>query len=131
MIWYVAIGGALGSMSRYALGTFIQNRVGMGFPLGTLLINITGSFLLGFFVRLGVSPVEMDAGLFAGMTKEMRVMLTTGFCGGFTTFSAFSYETATLLQEAQYTRALLYILSSVTLSLVAVLSGYILARYLS
>jgi CrcB protein len=131
MIWYVAIGGALGSMSRYALGTFIQNRVGMGFPLGTLLINITGSFLLGFFVRLGVSPVEMDAGLFAGMTKEMRVMLTTGFCGGFTTFSAFSYETSTLLQEAQYTRALLYILSSVTLSLVAVLSGYILARYLS
>jgi len=117
---YVAVGSAAGGVSRYLLGVFLQQRIGTGFPVGTLVINVTGSLLLGFllrsaFVSMSVSP-------------EMRVMLTTGFCGGYTTFSTFSYDTAGLLEGGQYGRAVLYVTLSVGLSLIGTLAGFALAQ---
>jgi len=90
------------------------------FPVGTLVVNIAGSFLLGFILRY-----TMD---FAGMSTETRVFLTIGFCGGFTTFSTFSYEAIALLQEGQWSRAGVYIMSSVTVSLAATLAGLAVAQ---
>jgi len=74
MIWYVAAGSAAGGMLRFLLGTFIQQRSATTFPVGTLLVNITGSLLLGFLIQYAEqTPV---------ITPQMRAMLTTGFCGG-------------------------------------------------
>ncbi|MGI9075867.1 MAG: fluoride efflux transporter CrcB [Gemmatimonadaceae bacterium] len=92
MIWYIAVGGAAGSVSRYLLGTFVQQRTGATFPLGTLIINVTGSLLLGFLLRYTFAT--------PAASPEMRALLTIGFCGGYTTFSTFSYETLALLEAA-------------------------------
>ncbi|HXC26311.1 MAG TPA: fluoride efflux transporter CrcB [Gemmatimonadaceae bacterium] len=122
MIWSIAIGSAVGGVSRYLLGLFVQQATGIGFPLGTLIINISGSLLLGFLLRWGL--ITADA------TPELRAMLTTGFCGGYTTFSTFSYETATLLEDGWYGRAALYVSLSIILSLAGVFLGVHLARTL-
>ncbi len=120
MIWYVGAGSALGGMARYLLAGWAQRAVDSTFPVGTLVVNIAGSFLLGFILRY-----TMD---FAGMSTETRVFLTIGFCGGFTTFSTFSYEAIALLQEGQWSRAGVYIMSSVTVSLAATLAGLAVAQ---
>jgi CrcB protein len=120
MIWYVAAGSALGGMARYLLAGWAQRAVDSTFPMGTLVVNIAGSFLLGFILRY-----TMDL---ASMSTEMRVFLTIGFCGGFTTFSTFSYEAIALLQEGQWSRASVYILSSVAVSLAATLAGLAVAQ---
>lgn len=92
------------------------------FPLGTLLINVTGSFVLGFIVRYALATPSI--------TPELRALLTTGFCGGYTTFSTYSFESATLIEEGQYQRAGLYIFLSVAIALVATFAGFIAAREL-
>jgi CrcB protein len=120
MLWSIAFGSAAGGISRYLLGIFIQQRTGMSFPIGTLVINVTGSLLLGFLLRWTL--VVSDA------SPEVRALLTTGFCGGYTTFSTFSYETAALVEDGRYGRALLYIGLSVTLSLIGTFVGFQLAR---
>ena len=120
MIWAIALGSAVGGASRYALGLFIQHRTGVSFPYGTLLINISGSLLLGFLLRWTLMASDV--------TPEMRALLTTGFCGGYTTFSTFSYETAALMQDGRYGRAGLYVALSVALSLVATFAGFQAAR---
>jgi CrcB protein len=117
----VALGGAIGSVARLAVGTAIQQRVGLGFPLGTLIVNITGSLLLGFLVR-----VALDT---PAVTPAMRAFLTTGVCGGYTTFSTFSYDTAVLIDERAYGRAAAYILASVTLALAGTFAGFAVARW--
>ena len=120
--WAIAIGAAIGGVSRYYLASAIQQRVGATFPWGTFLINVTGSLLLGFIIRYALASPAVSV--------EMRALLTTGFCGGYTTFSTYSYETATLMEEGQYERAGLYALGSVLLALVATFAGFILAREL-
>ena len=115
----VALGGALGSMARYFVGSFVQLRAGAGFPTGTLVINITGSFLLAFLLRYA-----LDGG---SLSPELRLLLTTGFCGGYTTFSTFSYETAALMRDGEHARALTYVGASVGLSLLATFLGFSLA----
>jgi CrcB protein len=100
----------------------VQQRFGATFPWGTLLINVTGSLLLGFLIRYALAA--------PGVSVEVRALLTTGFCGGYTTFSAFSFETAALLEDGQYERAGTYVLGSVLLSLLATFCGFILAREL-
>jgi CrcB protein len=120
MIWYVAVGSAIGGASRYMLGLAVQQRVGGGFPVGTLIINITGSLLLGFLMRAAFASTNL--------TPEVRAFLTTGLCGGYTTFSTFSYETAGLLESGQYGRAGLYIVLSIVLSLAATFVGFALAQ---
>ena len=117
---WVAIGGALGSVSRYWLSNFIASRVGESFPWGTLTINVTGSFVIGIFAALTLPEV-------AGpnrMTVIQFVMV--GICGGYTTFSAFSLQTLNLLRDRQFLYAGSYIALSVVLCLVAVWLGYLL-----
>ena len=119
-VWVVALGSAVGGVCRFLLTAFIQQRVGGTFPLGTLLINITGSFVLGFLIRYALAT--------PALTPELRALLTTGFCGGYTTFSTFSFETATLIEEAQYQRAALYVFLSVTVALIGTFGGFLAAR---
>ncbi len=117
----VAVGGAIGSMARLAVGTAIQQRVGTGFPLGTLVINITGSLLLGFLISIALNT--------PAVTPAFRAFLTTGVCGGYTTFSAFSYDAVVLIDEGAYGRAALYALASVTLAILGALVGISAGRW--
>lgn len=120
LVWYVAVGSGIGGALRLLLGNFIQQRVGTSFPLGTLVINITGSFVLGFLIRYALGTPNI--------APEFRALLTTGLCGGYTTFSTYSFETATLIEDGRYERASLYILLSVGLALIGVFAGFATAR---
>jgi CrcB protein len=120
MIWYVAVGGAVGSVARFLLSTLVQQRAGGSFPFGTLLINISGSLLLGFLLQYSLAT--------PAVSREVRALLTTGFCGGYTTFSTFSYETAKLMEAGDYRRAGLYAGLSVVVALAGTFAGFGLAR---
>ncbi len=122
MLWYVAIGSAVGGVSRYLLGGFVQRVFAASFPVGTLVINVTGSALLGFILRYSLDTPSV--------TPEMRALLAVGFCGGYTTFSTFSYETLALLEDGDLRRAGLYVGLSVAGSLVATFLGFVAAREL-
>ena len=122
IIAYIALGSAIGGVVRYLLGGIIQRWSGGTFPLGTLLINITGSFLLGLIYRYSADS--------AAITPEVRAMLTIGFCGGYTTFSSFSYESIRLLEDGQVGRALGYITLSVLLCLGGTAIGIVAGREL-
>lgn len=93
---YVAIGGALGAAARYALGGWIHSWAGTGFPWGTFAVNAIGSFLIGLSLRY----LEATAA-----PPELRALVTAGVLGAFTTFSTFTYEAITLLQEGAWLRA--------------------------
>jgi len=118
---WVAIGGALGSMARFGVGMAAAQAWGDAFPWGTLLINIAGSFVIGFFGTLTAQAGPMPA------PQGLRVFVMVGICGGFTTFSAFSLQTLELLQAGEAIRAGLYIVFSVVLCLIGVFLGYWLA----
>ncbi len=118
--WAIAIGAAVGGVSRYYLSAAVQHRMGSTFPWGTLVINVTGSLVLGFIMRYAISTPALSV--------EMRALLTTGFCGGYTTFSTYSYETATLIEDGQLGRAGSYALASVVLALAGTIGGFALAR---
>jgi CrcB protein len=120
--WYVALGSAVGGVARFGLAAFAQQRVGPNFPVGTLLVNVSGSLLLGFLWRYALGT---DA-----ISPEVRALLTTGFCGGYTTFSTFSYETMLLLEDGQSGRAGVYIILSIALSLAGAWLGIAGARAL-
>ncbi|HEV7364711.1 MAG TPA: fluoride efflux transporter CrcB [Gemmatimonadales bacterium] len=120
MLLYVAVGSAIGGVSRYLLGGLIQRLLDTTFPAGTLLINISGSFLLGAILRYAMETPTLS--------PEIRAFLTVGFCGGYTTFSTFSYETVALLEDGEWSRAGLYVGASVLLSLLGVFLGFALAR---
>jgi CrcB protein len=122
LFWAIAVGAAAGGVSRFYLGAAIQQRLGVSFPWGTLAINVTGSLLLGFLIRYALAT--------PAISLEVRAMLTTGFCGGYTTFSSYSYETAVLLEEGEFGRAAVYSLGSVVLALLAMFAGFMLAREL-
>ena len=122
MIWYVALGSAVGGVARYLLGGWIQQRTGSTFPIQTLVINVSGSFLLGFLQRYGLET--------ATISPEVRTMLTIGFCGGYTTFSTFSYETVRLMEDGDWSRAALYTGLSVALTVAAAVAGIGAAREL-
>ena len=112
MIWYVAIGSAVGGVARYLIGSWMQRF--STFPWGTLVVNVTGSFIIGWFARYAVAH---------SVRPEIRALIAVGICGGFTTFSAFSYESMALLREGQWLRAGAYVAGSVVLSLLAVFAG--------
>jgi fluoride exporter len=122
IIGAVAAGGAIGSVSRLLVGLAIQQRVGTSFPVGTLVINLTGSLLLGFIVQM-VLDTSAD-------TPALRAFLTTGLCGGYTTFSTFSYELAILVEEGSNGRAALYAAASVGFALAGTFLGFAIARWL-
>ncbi|MEO8030347.1 MAG: fluoride efflux transporter CrcB [Gemmatimonadota bacterium] len=119
---YIALGSALGGLSRYWLGGLVQRAHGGPFPLGTLVINVTGSLLIGLLLRYSLDSTAVSA--------EMRGFLTIGFCGGYTTFSTFSWETVALIEDGDWRRASLYILASVMLSILGTMAGVALARQL-
>jgi CrcB protein len=122
---WVAIGGALGSMARFALANFVAVSVGSEFPWGTLLINVIGSFVISFFGMLtGTVP------RFA-VSNDARIFVTVGLCGGFTTFSSFSVQTLDLWRTGQPGRAALYVATSVILSLTACAMGFAAAGAMS
>jgi CrcB protein len=118
MLLAVAVGGATGSVARYVLGLLLL-RASSGFPVSTLLINVAGSFLIGLLARLFDAPDHHQV---------LRVALTVGICGGFTTFSTFSAETVTLLQEGKAGRAALYVTVSLVLGVLATFAGLTIGR---
>ncbi len=122
LIWYVALGGALGSVARLGVASWIQMRSAAVFPFGTLVVNLSGSLLLGLIMRYALET--------PAITPEMRALLTTGFCGGYTTFSTFTYETAALMEEGDWRRAMLYVGLSVLVSLGGMFIGFASAREL-
>ncbi len=120
MFWYVVVGGAVGSGARYLLGPWIQDRTGAVFPIGTLVINVLGSLIMAFIFRYAMES--------AAVRPEIRVMLTTGFCGGFTTFSTFSYETMRLIEDGDWHRAMWYVALSILFGLAGAFVGLALAK---
>jgi CrcB protein len=114
VIWLaVALAGACGSVLRYAVGLALL-RVPLGFPFGTLVVNVLGSFLLGVFARWLSAP---------SIDPAWRIALTVGFCGGFTTFSTLSAEVVSMAQEGRLLRAAAYVLASLVLGVSATLLG--------
>lgn len=123
----VALGGAIGSVTRYLVGVAIQPKLAPdAFPTATLLINVTGSLLLGFLLE-ALLMREVAGG---GLTPAWRLALTTGFCGGYTTFSTFSVETARLIESGEPRRAAVYVLASAIGSVIAAMLGLGAARSL-
>ncbi|HKV69777.1 MAG TPA: fluoride efflux transporter CrcB [Gemmatimonadales bacterium] len=117
---YVLAGGAAGTLARWYLSQWIQSTSGVRhFPLGTLLINLSGSFVLGLVARLGADATAMS--------PQVRDGLTVGLCGAFTTMSTFSYESLQLLGEGDYARAGLYMGGTVVGCLAAVVVGSLVA----
>ncbi len=114
-ILYIALGGIAGTLSRYGLEGWIQSRAASSFPVGTLVVNISGSFLLGFILRIATGA--------AVISPDVRAGLTIGFCGAFTTMSTFSYESVTLLNDGDYLRAGLYMTATILGCVAAVMTG--------
>jgi CrcB protein len=120
MILLVALGGAVGSIARYLMASRIQTATGWQFPLGTVLVNILGCFLIGILYVLLVARPEPK--------HELRALLITGVMGGFTTFSSFSLETVTMAMNGNYGGATLNVGVSVLACLVGTVLGIALAR---
>jgi CrcB protein len=116
----IGLGAFIGANARYALQTWAAARWGADFPYGTLIINISGSLILGFFVTLVTQRVAIPT--------EWRVFVTVGLLGGFTTFSSFSVETLNLVQMSRWLPALLYLTGNVVLGVIGAYLGMILAR---
>ena len=119
----IAMAGALGALSRYALSGAVYALLGSGFAWGTLIVNILGSFLLGLVMQIGLSTDVLP--------PHLRTAIAIGFLGAFTTFSTFSYETVQFLQEGSWGAASLNILSSVALGLIAVAAGIFAGRLIA
>ncbi|HEX7388728.1 MAG TPA: fluoride efflux transporter CrcB [Acidiphilium sp.] len=119
---WVAFGGALGSMSRFGLGAAMLRLTGPRFPWGTLLINVIGSFIIGYF------GARFATGGRLPVPDEIKVFVLVGFCGGFTTFSSFSLQTFELFRAGEPTLGILYIAGSVILCLIAVGVAVLLAQ---
>lgn len=116
----IALGGALGSVLRFAMNEAVSARFGRAFPWGTLSINVLGSFLIGLLAVLLVERLEISPAL--------RLGLMVGVLGGFTTFSSFSLEVVHLTQNGAFLRAVLYVVASVTVCVLAAAAGIHLAR---
>ena len=116
----VGFGGALGSVLRFWVGTYIGSRWGARFPYGTLFINLTGSFLIGVILTV--------MGARADWNPYWRYLLPIGFIGGYTTFSSFEYETLRTIQDGQIGLGLLYVAASVVVGFAAVWGGVIAGR---
>ena len=117
----VGIGGAIGAMARHGVGLASIRALGPGFPYGTLIVNILGSFLMGILIAWLVRRT-------GGSSNEIRLFLATGFLGGFTTFSAFSLDTIVLYERGEIGIALFYVFASVVASVLALIAGLWLIR---
>jgi fluoride exporter len=121
MEWaWVIIGSALGGMARYGVSGTVARRIGETFPWGTLVVNVSGSFVIGVFAAL-VAP-----GGALGGERMAGAFVMAGLCGGYTTFSSFSLETLNLARDGEWSRALSNIAASAALCLLAVWAGFAL-----
>jgi CrcB protein len=124
---WVAIGGALGSVVRYGIGGLVLEKFGQSFPWNTLVVNVTGSFIIGFLGALTVPEGRLS--------PQSQVFATqffiTGVCGGYTTFSSFSLQTLSLLRDGQWLYAGGNILLSVVLCMIAVWLGFLFGAIFS
>jgi CrcB protein len=116
---WVAGGAALGANARYWLGAWVLSRFGSNFPWGTLLINVTGSMLIGLY--LGLDERQ-------GFPMSWRLFFAIGICGGYTTFSTFSWETLRLIQDGNLSKAFGYVLASSLLTVAACWAGFTLTK---
>lgn len=116
----VGVGGMLGSILRFLAGHFINPVPHSGFPYGTFTVNVVGSLLIGMVFGLSQR--------YEWMTPELRVFLAVGFCGGFTTFSAFAYENIVMLQAKDYVTFALYSVLSFVVCLAATVIGLFLSK---
>ena len=112
---YIVAGAIVGAPLRYFIGARMQEWAGLGFPWGTLLVNVIGCLLIGLV--LGLADER-------GMSREARLLLVTGFLGSYTTFSAFGFETFQLLRDGDTGKAIAYVLASNLLGLAAVWAGW-------
>ena len=124
-IGWVGLGGFLGANARYWLGTWIQQRYGgAGFPWGTFVINVSGSFILGLFLTLVSARLEVP------QSQTLRLLVATGFVGAYTTFSTFEYETFALVEAGTLLRAFGNAFGSLVAGFFAVWLGAVVARVL-
>ncbi len=116
----VFVGGGVGASARFALGTWIGQRWGRSFPLGTFIINVSGSFVIGLLMTLLAERFTEN--------PQWRLLLVVGFLGGYTTFSSFEYETGKLVTDGEFIYAALNVVLSVTAGFVALKLGDVLAK---
>ena len=116
----VAIGGALGAMARYWIGNLVAERFPTRFPLGTLIINVSGSFIVGFFLAIVSERVNLH--------PNWKLAVAVGFVGAYTTFSTFEYETFRLLENGIVTGGMLNVIASLILGFLAVWGGIVAGR---
>ncbi|HEY3876617.1 MAG TPA: fluoride efflux transporter CrcB [Candidatus Kapabacteria bacterium] len=116
---FLAIGGLIGVIGRYQLGVWISEWNPSQFPWATLVINVSGSLAIGFFMRYLTGVAS---------STNVRLMFTTGLCGGYTTMSTFSYEVVNLFTERQYGLGILYLSSTMVLAPLACLAGFAIAE---
>jgi CrcB protein len=125
LYFWIALGSAIGGVARYWCSGVAARLIGETFPWGTLIVNVVGSFIIGFFATL-TGP---DGRVFAGTTARQFVMV--GLCGGYTTFSSFSLQTLNLVSDGEWLQAGFNIAGSVVLCLLAVWLGHIAAMALN
>jgi CrcB protein len=114
-LFLIALFGAIGTLARYGLQGVVQVRMGGGFPYGTLLINLTGCLVLGFVGQLTLNRMLLSS--------DLRMAITVGFFGGYTTFSSFGWETAKMLEDGEWMRATTYVSASVIAGLLLSVVG--------
>jgi CrcB protein len=116
----VGLGGSLGAIARFGVGTVVANRWGTSWPFGTFIINITGCFMIAFFVTLTSERVTLHEG--------WRYLFPVGFVGAYTTFSTYEFETMRLIESGAWLRAVSYVLASTFVGLAAVFCAAWMAR---
>ncbi len=125
-IGLVALGSAVGGVTRWGLGLAAARVFGTRFPVGTLVINVTGCFVLGWIATVLSERLVPPTSWLS--SDDLRLLIAVGFCGGYTTFSTFGYEADRLFQDGEGLMSLLYLLASVCLGLVAVRLGVLVAK---
>lgn len=116
---YVIIGSSIGGAARYLSQEFVQKNFPSFIPLSTLSVNIVGSFIIGIIYALAER---------SKISAEVRILIATGFCGGFTTFSSFAFENVKLMQDGEFFNTALYIILSIVIGFVAVYLGILFTK---
>ncbi len=119
-ILIIGIGGFIGSVARYGMAVWIGQRWGRVFPLGTFVINVSGSFVIGLLMTLFTERLLVN--------PQWRLLLVVGFLGAYTTFSTFEYETGTLVRDGEWLIAAMNVVFSVTVGFIALKLGEMLAK---
>lgn len=120
ILFYVAAGSSVGGVARYLSQQFVLKHFPSSIPLGTLSVNIIGSFIVGIIYALSEKNNILS--------DEMRILFATGFCGGFTTFSSFAYENIKLLEDGEFYYTALYVLLSIAIGFLAVYLGILFIK---